>query len=68
MAVTEIHALALREFGIWGMYYEVYVDWPSCFTSRFFSVFGILYLIREVCVSVTVSQRRLRFPSMPGGT
>jgi hypothetical protein len=28
-----------REFGMWGMYYEVYVDSPSCFISCFFSVF-----------------------------
>jgi hypothetical protein len=30
-------ALALRDFGIGGMY----VDWPSCFTSHLFSVFVV---------------------------
>jgi hypothetical protein len=31
--------VALTEFVICGMYYEVCVDWPRCFTSRFPSVF-----------------------------
>jgi hypothetical protein len=31
--------VALTEFVICGMYYEVCVDWPRCFTSRFSSVF-----------------------------